>query len=447
MTITKRLYVFLIAALTIIAGGSAVLNRTIVKGELQELNQRVLVDAVNIATQLIAAQPEPDPALVAVAINEKIKLGKTGFMFIVDSKGEMVIHRKVQGDNWLKKPFIAKMVQEKNGYHRYKSPKTGTWKVVAYKYYQPNDWIVCAGYFEDDTLAGPMKAMATKSLVMFIPIIALIFIAFILLVRKAIVRPLHQIEDLLVQTAREITATSDEVTQSMDTLARGACDQAASLQESAATLTQLSSNTRATAENAENANSTMQGAGQNLDRATSSMESVIQRMQDVAQTSKETSTIIKTIDEIAFQTNLLALNAAVEAARAGDAGKGFAVVAEEVRNLARRSAEAATNTSAMIEESVTKTLDASKLVDTTSEAFLAVTESDRQAATMMAGISNDAADQADQIERMNETMGQMDQITQNNAAIAEETAASGQELNARAKDMDNAVENLARIIG
>ena len=447
MTITKRLYGFLILALVLIAASSGLLNRTIVKSEIQAINQRILEDSVDIAVSMIAAQENPDPALIEKALNEKIKIGKSGFLFVVNSQGEMVIHRKVQGKKWLKKPFIAKMVQEKNGYNRYKSPKTGTWKVAAYRYYEPYDWIVGASFFEDDTLAAPLKAMGQKSAAVFIPIIGFILVAFVFLVRKAIIKPLHEIEDLLTVTADEITSTSCQVAQSMDSLADGATNQAASLQESAATLTQLSSNTRGTASNAKKANQTMQGAGSNLDRATTSMEEVIKSMQEVAQTSKETSNIIKTIDEIAFQTNLLALNAAVEAARAGDAGKGFAVVAEEVRNLAQRSAEAATNTSSMIEDSVTKTLGASSLVDSTSEAFQEVTQSDKTVAEMMSSISQDATDQADQIQRLSQAVGQMDQITQNNAAIAEETASCGRVLSSKAQDMEQAVGKLTMIIG
>jgi len=447
MSITKRLYTFVILALVIIAFGSGLLNRAVVKTELQALNQRNLEDAVNIAVQLIATQDNPDPAQIEKAINKEIKIGKTGFLFIVDSKGEFVLHRKVQGQNWLQKPFIAKMVKERNGYQRYKSPKTGTWKVAAYKYYEPNDWIVGASFFEDDTLAAPLKSMALKSMILFIPVIALIYVGFVLLVRKAIIAPLHDVEGLLVSSADEITSTAAQVAQAMDNLANGASSQAASLEESSATLTQLSGNTRDTAANAQKANTTMQGAGNNLNRATDSMDQVIQSMQDVAQTSKETSNIIKTIDEIAFQTNLLALNAAVEAARAGDAGKGFAVVAEEVRNLAQRSAEAATSTSRLIEDSVTKTLDASSLVDSTSEAFQEVTESDRTVAEMMSHISQDASTQAEQIEYLSKAVGDMDQITQNNAAIAEETASNGRVLSSRAQDMELAVHKLTSIIG
>ena len=445
MSITKKLYLFLILALVLVASGLGVLNRIIVRQEIRTLNQRVLEDAVAMAVELIGSQGEPDKAAIEKSLNEKIKIGKTGFVFVMDSKGNMVIHKKVQGQNWIKKPFIAQMAREKNGYLRYLSPKTGTWKVTAFKYYQPYDWIVGASYFEDDTLAGPLKSMGIKSFLVSVPTIGLLILVFIFLVRREISRPLQSIQDLLRSSSGDIASTVNQVTSSMDALADGTSAQAASLQESSAALSELASRTRQAADTADQANEVMQSGSGSLGKATRAMDNVIESMDVVAKKSGETSKIIKTIDEIAFQTNLLALNAAVEAARAGEAGKGFAVVAEEVRNLAQRSAEAATSTSGMIEESVSRTKDASQLVDETSSAFTEVTDNDQKVAAMLVEISQDAAEQAGRIENLNTAVAQIDSVTQRNAAIAEETASAGRLLADKAREMDNAVRILSRM--
>jgi methyl-accepting chemotaxis protein len=181
--------------------------------------------------------------------------------------------------------------------------------------------------------------------------------------------------------------------------------------------------------------------------ANTSMNDLIQSMGEISQASDETFKIIKTIDEIAFQTNLLALNAAVEAARAGEAGAGFAVVADEVRNLAMRAAEAAKNTSSLIEGTVKKIKDGSSLVSKTNDSFSHVSESSTKVGELVAEIAAASREQAQGIEQVNKAVVEMDKIVQQNAANSEETASASEEMSAQSEQMRYMVGEMLELIG
>jgi methyl-accepting chemotaxis protein len=177
------------------------------------------------------------------------------------------------------------------------------------------------------------------------------------------------------------------------------------------------------------------------------MENLTGSMEQIASASEETSKIIKTIDEIAFQTNLLALNAAVEAARAGEAGAGFAVVADEVRNLAMRAADAAKNTSQLIESTVRKVEDGSSLVTETNTAFARVAEDVGKVSDLVSEISAASNEQSQGIGQVNQAVTEMDKVTQQNAASAEESASASEEMNAQAMQMKQIVDHLMVLVG
>jgi methyl-accepting chemotaxis protein len=191
----------------------------------------------------------------------------------------------------------------------------------------------------------------------------------------------------------------------------------------------------------------MKESRQMVERANGSMTELIQSMEDISKASDETSKIIKTIDEIAFQTNLLALNAAVEAARAGEAGAGFAVVANEVRNLAMRAAEAAKNTSVLIEGTVKKVREGSELVERTGGAFSEVSKSAAKVAGLVAEIAAASSEQAQGIDQINKAVTEMDKVTQQTAANAEESASASEEMNAQAEQMKEVAGEIMRIVG
>ncbi len=237
-----------------------------------------------------------------------------------------------------------------------------------------------------------------------------------------------------------LSSGSNQVSQASSGIASGSSQQAASLEETSSSLEEISSMTKNNADNANQANSLMQDAKLVVTDANQSMEELTKSMEEISKASEETSKIVKTIDEIAFQTNLLALNAAVEAARAGEAGAGFAVVADEVRNLAMRAADAAKNTSDLIEGTVKKVNEGAILVAKTNEAFTEVTDSTTKVGELVAEISSASKEQADGISQVTIAVSEMDSVVQQNAAGSEELSSQANELNSKVGIMLEIVE-------
>jgi methyl-accepting chemotaxis protein len=177
------------------------------------------------------------------------------------------------------------------------------------------------------------------------------------------------------------------------------------------------------------------------------LDEMVTSMANIKESSRKVSNIIKTIDEIAFQTNILALNAAVEAARAGAAGMGFAVVADEVRNLAQRSAHAAKDTAALIEESIARSDRGAVRVEKVSASMQEITDSVTKVKTLIDSVSEASRQQAHGFEQVSQALGQMEQMTQNNASSAEASATAGDALNTQARLSLTTVEQLERLVG
>jgi methyl-accepting chemotaxis protein len=268
-----------------------------------------------------------------------------------------------------------------------------------------------------------------------------------LIIARGITKVLQRTATSMDEAAGQVASASGQVSSASQQLAEGASENAASLEETSSSLEEMSSMTKQNADNAVQANSLMQETHGVVTRAADSMKELTSSMEDISVAGQDIGKIIKTIDEIAFQTNLLALNAAVEAARAGEAGQGFAVVADEVRNLAQRAAEAAGNTSELIEGTIQKIQQGSSLVHRTDEAFSEVTANADKVAHLVGEIAAASQEQAQGIEQINTAMTQMDHVTQQNAANAEESASASEELNAQAFSMKDAVDQLMLMVG
>jgi methyl-accepting chemotaxis protein len=236
-----------------------------------------------------------------------------------------------------------------------------------------------------------------------------------------------------------INLAAGEIAAGNGDLSRRTEQQAANLEETAASMEELTSTVRQNAEHARQANQLAIGAASVASQGGAVVAQVVDTMGDIQKSSKRIAEIISVIDGIAFQTNILALNAAVEAARAGEQGRGFAVVASEVRSLAQRSANAAKEIKGLIDDSVGRVADGSALVHQAGTTMGEIVVSVQRVTDIMAEISAASQEQSSGIEQVNQTITQMDETTQQNAALVEEATASARALEEQAGELRDAV--------
>lgn len=301
----------------------------------------------------------------------------------------------------------------------------------------------------DQESATLQKSVAAKIWITCAALVALFWVvgAVSALVLRKISGTLLGVVAELSAGAVQVAVAASQASASSQWLAKSAAEQAASLEQTTASSEEINSMARRNTENSGSAAELVTSSQQKIVEANQSLELTVGAMGEINAQSGKISKIIKTIDEIAFQTNILALNAAVEAARAGGAGAGFAVVADEVRDLAQRCARAAQETAELIEESIAKSNDGKTKVDLVAAAICAITEDWGKVKTLVEEVNLGSQEQARGIERIAQAIARMDQVSQNTAAGAEESASTAEKLTAQSGTLRNLVERLATVVG
>ena len=423
-----------------------------------------------------------------------MKVGETGYFYVLNAApgknyGELIVHPTHEGKNLLGnrdaggREFVREMLESKDGLTVYPWQGDGDAKprnrVVAYTLFKDWNWLIAGGTYEDE-IVREANRLRDRAILTGLAALAIFAVILNAVMKRTVTRPLTEARDAAVRMARgDLTVTvnagrrdeigrladamneigkglssvvgqvrsgAEQIANASSEISSGNLDLCARTEQQAATLAatanamqDLTETVRRNAGDAHQANQLAVNTSMVAQEGGRVVSQVVERMEAIKQSSGRIADIIGVIDGIAFQTNILALNAAVEAARAGEQGRGFAVVAAEVRNLAQRSAAAAREIKSLIQASGAEVDAGSSLVQEAGSTMAEVLGSAEQVTAIMGRISAASNAQAGGIENVNRSIGEMDRVTQHNAALVEEASAAAQAMQEQADQLARAV--------
>jgi methyl-accepting chemotaxis protein len=444
----------------------------ILAGHKTLLKATVDIEAVTLGQRMEKLKTREEQIAAIVAETDPIRFfdDKSGYFFAYDGAGVRInvpINKSQNGQNLIHledkrgNKFVADLIKAAKaggGFVEYYFEKEGKGvqpKLSYARLIPGSEFLVGTGVYIDNveeetarleaSVQASNRAYMRYTLALF-GLIVLLTVGASAWLSASLNRSLKTVIGQMLASSEQVTSAAAQVSASGQSLASGASQQAASVEETSASLEEVSGMTKRNTENAVRVNELGGQARLAAEKGASDMRGMNQAMDAIKSSSDEIAKIIKTIDEIAFQTNILALNAAVEAARAGEAGMGFAVVADEVRNLAQRSAQAARDTTGMIEAAIQRTAQGVSLSQTVAASLDEIVTKARQVDELAAQVATASREQSAGIDHVNQAVGQIDQVTQANAACAEESASAAEELSAQAKALETAVAQLSKLV-
>ena len=390
-------------------------------------------------------------------ITKDAKIGYDGYAMLIDKTGDIFIHPKEDYAPTRKGEFRNITNIEDDVHAPMWEAVSASDDVLKFRdadgienYYGsaslPTTGWILVSVLPANAVTQPIRTVITS--IILIAFVVLLFAAVLmsLAVRHFVSNPLTRTMESLRLVYGNTDNLIHQLRSAATTLAQGATEQAANLDQTSSALDQMASMTRQNAANTKKENEAMQDEGKLIADGSEKVGRMSQAMGEITDSSEKIHRIIKTIEEIAFQTNLLALNAAVEAARAGESGKGFAVVADEVRSLAQRSAQAARDTSQLIEGTVTRVRHGSEIVGQLIESYRSIEGSMAELSRLIAEITTATNEQAQDVEQVNTAVARMDKVTQQNAASAKECESVSEELAAQADSLKGVVDDLTVLV-
>ncbi len=373
--------------------------------------------------------------------------GKTGYAYMIDDKGIVLGHPTlplVESSLW-QYQFTKDMVQSagRDGHVHYEW--TDGWKYAFYSKLDSLPWIVAASIYDDDLLE--LSRQLQKNIIV-ISLVSLAVLGVILLVSIIffVSRPINRISVRIAEGSEQLESASYQISSSSQEQASFATELASSVEEISSSIEELQSVVELNTKNINQSELMMRDTNEGAQKVTSQMEELKGALLEINENSQQIVKIIKVIEDIAFQTNILALNAAVEAARAGDAGRGFAVVADQVKDLAQKSAGAASETALLIDKAIKSVDRGEQLGEKVLEIQLKAGEMTQKVATLLDDVNRSSQEQMRGINQITSAITQTNQGVQQSAASTEETAAASEELLSQAGELNVLVDDLNLLV-